>query len=193
MQITEITKKNSPVPTSWLIDMYTEYLKKILPYSKELQKPEKRDFLQEIAAEELENTLSRRDTDFLTFFTDEDVNKKNPLGFAIIGRFPNAYGSNDIYIQEFYICERKQGIGREVVKLILERYENLFFGENMDVSMFILEENFPARLFWKNVMEKMGYRELVKTREIIPPSEDRFGATEAELRFEYWRKTHAGT
>lgn len=186
MQIIEVTKEYSPIPTSWIIDMYVDYINKLKPYNKDLQQ-EGLDF-KEIATEEVEKAIESDSTELL-LFCDEKINS-HIYGLAIVGQYPNAYSVNDIYIQEFYINEKRRGLGREGVSLIMNRYNKLVPLRTMDISLFILEENFPARLFWRTVMEELGYKDLAKEKVITPPGENMLSLSNAELKFEYWRKTY---
>ncbi len=189
--LTEVTHENSPVPTSWIIDMYVRYLNKLKPYNKELQKSDVAPFFKEVADEEIKDAVNRKDTEFLLFFDKTDINKTEPLGFAIVGNFPNAYNESDIYIQEFYVDKRRCGIGKKAVSEILQRYDKYFMPEKTDVSMFILEENFQARIFWKNVMEGHGFVELVKTGEVSCDKNHRLMPVGTDLLFKYWSNIDA--
>ena len=48
-----------------------------------------------------------------------------PIGFAMIGSYPNSFTDEDIYIQEFFINGEYQnkGYGRQAVKLIADKYK----------------------------------------------------------------------
>ena len=159
-----------------LIGHYENYMLTLMPYNKELQKSNA--VTRDSAGDEVLGALYRSNTDIIMFADDQ----KHILGFVFIGQHPNAYSKDDIYIQEFYIMEPKQGYGKQAVGMILNEYPG------KDVSFFVLRENYPAKLFWKRVMEGNGYKELVFAGEITPPPDDMFEPTLAETIFEYWRK-----
>ncbi len=55
-----------------------------------------------------------------------------------------------------------------------------------DISMYIPEENFPARIFWRGVLGSIGYQDLVRQGKVKPPrpSED----VASYLNYYYWAK-----
>lgn len=76
-----------------------------------------------------------------------------PIGFAMIGSYPNSFVSEDIYIQEFFIKGEYQnkGYGQLAVKCIADKYKY------KDISLFILKTNRKAINFWPIALNKIGY------------------------------------
>lgn len=76
-----------------------------------------------------------------------------PIGFAMIGHYPNAFTDRDIYIQEFFVKGKYQneGYGRQAVRLIAQKYGY------KDISLFVIKANQKAIDFWPNVLNKIGH------------------------------------
>ena len=76
-----------------------------------------------------------------------------PIGFVMLGDFPNSFSKHDLYIQEFFIKNeyRQKGYGREAVKRITETFKDF------DFSLFIIEKNSPAIRFWDTVFMQLSY------------------------------------
>lgn len=161
-----------------IVSMYIRYLNALVPYNKELQKP---DFnAQKIAEAEVFGALYRDDTDVVAFTKNDCF--PPILGLSFIGQKPNAYSDGDIYIQEFYIDIPGEGYGKEAAGCIVENYPG------KDISLFILKDNHKAKVFWNTVLTSQSYKELVVTGEITPPPTEMFEPTLAETIFQYWRK-----
>ena len=166
-----------------MFNAYAKYLRYLRPHNPKLQ--ELKDGLQILnaAIEEVNSAYNDPVTGFEIFLSD-DIQ----VGFAFIGMSPNAYGINDIYIQEFCIYEQfqRKGYGTKAVEQITQKWPDY------DISLFILKENDPAKKFWNKTMENLGYREKVREGMIIPPDSDidpeGAGKEEPITFFQYWKK-----
>lgn len=100
----------------------------------------------DVIAGEMCETEEHRDDMFIM------LNGK-PIGFAMVGNFPNSFTSEDIYVQEFFISKEHQnkGYGRQAVKLIAEKYGY------KDISLFIIRTNQRAIDFWPNALNEIDY------------------------------------
>ena len=76
-----------------------------------------------------------------------------PIGFAMIGSYPNSFTDEDIYIQEFFIKGEYQnkGYGRQAVKCIEDKYKY------KDISLFIIKTNQKAIDFWPSALNEIDY------------------------------------
>ena len=93
--------------------------------------------------------------------------KNTPVGFVITGQYPNAFSKGDIYIQEFFVREefQRKGIGKQAIEKRLSR-------TGKDVSMYIIQNNEPAKFFWSNTMAKLGYEDRFRVADITATTED---------------------
>lgn len=176
-----LTKVENKDQRKRLHAMYTKYLHYLKPYSVDIQKISSLQMVM-AAADEIENIIKQKNTDLIIF-----EEKGNDVAFAIIGQAPNAYSTMDIYIQEFCVLQNywRKGYGTKAVKLIIDHYPK------MDVSLFVLRDNAPAKAFWENVMTKMNFKELVRLKQVEAPDKSLFKPREAETDFQYWKGVSA--
>ena len=151
--------------------LYVEYLKSLLMFNRDLQDDlvHGKLTLRTVAKEEINSAINEPYNELFLFVNDSnDIKEDSFLGFAIVGVNPNSYGASDIYIQEFFVAPeyRGQGIGREAVYKIIDCYKK---DRLYNVSLCILENNYPAKSFWDNVFPKNKWDDLIKTKELLPP------------------------
>ena len=79
----------------------------------------------------------------------------NIVGFLLIGIEGNKHPDSDKYIGEFYIAKQyqSQGIGKEVMTEYLRKNKQKY-------SLYILKKNERAILFWNNVFNACGYKDI---------------------------------
>ena len=118
---------------------YTEYLN-------ELSRYKIFDESFEVIANEMCIAEDHRDDMFIML-------DDKPIGFAMIGSYPNSFTDEDIYIQEFFIKGEYQnkGYGRRAVKRIAEKYKY------KNISLFIIKANQRAIDFWPNALNEIDY------------------------------------
>ncbi len=159
-----------------LKEMYVNYLKELSPYSSALKNLD----IEHTAVNEVNRALNDDSTDCIMICCEEEI-----LGFAFVGQSPNSYCIDDIYIQEFYIKPkfRHIGLGEAAVGRIAKLYDG------KDISLFVLEENFPARCFWRVTMIGLGYTDLARIGQIKPPAPERFDESKPkDVVFYYYQK-----
>ena len=155
---------------------YVCYCKELSAYNPDLKG---KDFDQ-VADEEISHAMEDDTTDCILMYAEDSF-----LGFAIVGQSPNSYCTDDIYIQEFYVAPKYRGVG--VGETAVRRIISMYYDK--DVSFFVLDDNFIARTFWSVVMGELGYKNLVRTGQVKPPSAQRLpNPTLEDLVFYYWHK-----
>lgn len=85
-----------------------------------------------------------------------------PIGFLVIGEFPECHPDTNYYIAEAYIKPnyRKQHIMSEVVLDYIKTYGGKY-------SLFIASKNDAAKQFWNDVFEKAEYMPIELSKEPI--------------------------
>jgi len=83
------------------------------------------------------------------------VEDRTIQGFVISEEVSFVVYDDAMYIEEFYVVPeaRKQGVGKQAVKRLLENW-------NGDVFLYILHGNFEARAFWGAVEQELGWRRI---------------------------------
>ena len=147
----EIVKEGT-IQASVVLAMWQDYLMEIkgIKYDPENEN-ESEQMIRQIVLKELENTFSSSGTQIFLF---KQIGCY--LGFCVFGRWPNAARPGSTYIQEFYITPkyRRKGYGRLAVKQLVRIYEN------SPVEFFVLRKRIGARLFWREVMAGLCYRDV---------------------------------
>ena len=156
-----------------LEQLYVDYLEGMVPYVPYLKEKN----LSALAKNEVHRMIEDEHTYVFIFCAENGV-----IGFAIIGESPNSYSVDDIFIQDFYVVPKYRGIG--VGENAVYRLCEMF--DNKDISMYIPEENFPARIFWRGTLANIGYQDLVRQGRIkpLPPSDE----VAPYLNYYYWAK-----
>lgn len=74
------------------------------------------------------------------------------IGFFIIGLKPNCHPCADYYIQETYIKPeyRRQKIASNYIGNFMKTYKGTY-------CLYIINNNYAAKQFWKNLFERAGY------------------------------------
>ena len=175
----ETDRRNNQICYDWVRDVYVEYLKALTPYNP-LLKGKDTNELNRIAFENLINTINSVFSDMYLLSSDGISSYEDIIGFAIIGKYPNSYDENSLYIQEFFIRKeyRKKGYGRQFATELLKN-------TNKNVFYETLNENIIGSLFWKNVLSKMGYQQL---RMMNKPHN--MGELDEYLTWFYWNKVN---
>ena len=156
-----------------LTDMYAKYLEDLTPYNNELRDMD----YNKKAKERIAEFADSKATHIVQICSEQGL-----VGFAILGKYPNAYGNKDVYIEEFYIAEeyRRMGMGLEAMHQITTLYPS------SDISLFVLKKNHPADRFWEATMNLLGYHDDAKSGRVSPPSTKDFDYPEEGLCFKYF-------
>ena len=85
-----------------------------------------------------------------------------PIGFIVIGEYPECHPDTDYYIAEAYIKPdyRRQHIMSEIVIDYIKTYGGKY-------SLFIASKNDTAKQFWQKVFERANYTSLLLSEEPI--------------------------
>ena len=149
--------------TGVITSLYVNYLKELSPYDDAIPKNDK-----EIKHMAKEMVIEYAESSHTTIYV---IVKTEIIGFFVVGQWPQAYATDDVYIMQFYISKpyQRKGYGKTAVKLFTESTE--FYNLTDDISLFVLFGN-PASYFWTKIFKELGYKDLVKTGKIAPPTEE---------------------
>ena len=148
--------------TTELQQMWNEYIKDMSEYTGDMERTPSLDEY----------------TNAYVVYAQKDIVETEAVGFYILGKYPNSFSRNDIFVSQFFIKRqyRKKGIGQTVVeKCILKAAERA----GKSISLFVLKKNESARQFWEKTMNRLGYVERF--------NEIGFSAGDDVIEMMYWR------
>ncbi len=110
--------------------------------------------------------------------------KTELIGFILYSLPPDSFASNDIYIGELYIRPnfRRQGIAEQAIDLLV----HVTGSQELDMSMFILDDNAPAHAFWQQYFAKHNFTNRFQEGNVTACA-----TGHTDIKMYYWRKVPA--
>lgn len=110
---------------------------------------------------------------WIDIYPDSHINNvsmySEPIGFLIIGQYPECHPAADYYIVDTYINPeyRRQNIMSEVLLDYIKTYGGKY-------CLFITSRNDIAKSFWKSIFEKTDYQPIGLSSEPISKPDTHF-------------------
>ena len=117
-----------------------------------------------------DDIVNNRHMKWIDIFPDSHETNESrysiPIGFLVMGEYPECHPDTDYYIAEAYVKPgyRRQHIMSEMVIDYIRTYGGKY-------SLFIASQNDAAKQFWTNTFERAGYMPLELSEEpIVKPN-----------------------
>ena len=156
--------------------MNIEKIRKILyqEYINELYNIEELELLNDDKLENLFYNLSNNPyMKWIDIYPDSHINNVSiyaePIGFLIIGQYPECHPDADYYIVDTYVKQehRRQHIMSEVVLDYIKTYGGKY-------CLFIASRNNIAKSFWTSIFDKANYKPISLSSEPISKPDPHF-------------------